>query len=98
MPILLQLCRVVFSSQDKKSLPKHFKPNYIFAQGKKPSCVCCDIVMWMDHRAEEQTTFINSGGHDILKYCGGQVSVEMQVPKLLWLKQVKKIYLGTKQQ
>lgn len=40
----------------------------------------------MDHRAKEEAEFINSTKHDILKYVGGQVSLEMQCPKLLWLK------------
>ena len=41
----------------------------------------------MDHRAEEQAEYINGLGHNILKYVGGKVSLEMQIPKLLWLKQ-----------
>lgn len=40
----------------------------------------------MDHRASNETDFINSTKHDILKYIGGKVSLEMQIPKLLWLK------------
>ncbi|XP_048727454.2 FGGY carbohydrate kinase domain-containing protein-like isoform X2 [Ostrea edulis] len=46
----------------------------------------CDIIMWMDHRAEEEAKFINSTKHDALKCVGGQMSLEMQPPKLLWLK------------
>lgn len=45
-----------------------------------------NIVMWMDHRAKEQADFINSQEHYVLKYVGGKVSLEMQTPKLLWLK------------
>jgi ribulose kinase len=44
--------------------------------------------MWMDHRAAEQAETINSTRHPVLKYCGGKISLEMQTPKLLWLKQV----------
>lgn len=40
----------------------------------------------LDHRAKEEAEFINSTKHDILKYVGGNVSLEMQIPKLLWLK------------
>lgn len=40
----------------------------------------------MDHRAHEEADFINSIGHDILQYVGGKVSLEMQTPKMLWLK------------
>lgn len=45
-----------------------------------------NIILWMDHRASNETDFINSTKHDILKYIGGKVSIEMQIPKLLWLK------------
>lgn len=45
-----------------------------------------NIIMWMDHRAKTEADFINSLKHDILKYVGGKVSLEMEVPKLLWLK------------
>lgn len=40
----------------------------------------------MDHRAHEEADFINSTDHDILQYVGGKVSLEMQTPKMLWLK------------
>jgi len=40
----------------------------------------------MDHRAQEEADFINSTGHDILQYVGGKVSLEMQMPKMLWLR------------
>ncbi len=46
-----------------------------------------NIILWMDHRAVEETNAINATQHDILKYVGGKVSLEMQCPKLLWLKQ-----------
>lgn len=45
-----------------------------------------NIILWMDHRASIETDFINSTKHEILKYIGGKVSLEMQIPKLLWLK------------
>jgi FGGY-family pentulose kinase len=45
-----------------------------------------NIIMWMDHRAQEEADFINSLNHDVLKYVGGKVSLEMEIPKLLWLK------------
>lgn len=46
-----------------------------------------NIVMWMDHRAIEQAQQINLTGDPSLKYVGGEVSVEMELPKILWLKQ-----------
>lgn len=46
-----------------------------------------NIILWMDHRAKKQANFINSLGHDILKNVGGKISLEMELPKLMWLKQ-----------
>lgn len=45
-----------------------------------------NIIMWMDHRAKNETQQINSTNHPAFKYVGGQVSIEMQLPKLMWLK------------
>lgn len=44
-----------------------------------------DIIVWMDHRATDQTRRINATGHRVLAYVGGAVSPEMETPKLLWL-------------
>ncbi|XP_017071541.1 FGGY carbohydrate kinase domain-containing protein [Drosophila eugracilis] len=45
-----------------------------------------NVILWMDHRAEQETQEINAFKNPLLKYVGGQVSLEMEVPKLLWLK------------
>ncbi|WP_167467300.1 FGGY-family carbohydrate kinase [Buttiauxella warmboldiae] len=45
-----------------------------------------DIVMWMDHRAGVETQRINATHDSALQYVGGQVSIEMELPKILWLK------------
>lgn len=45
-----------------------------------------NVIVWMDHRAAEEAEAINATGHKVLDYVGGQVSPEMQAPKLLWLK------------
>jgi FGGY-family pentulose kinase len=45
-----------------------------------------DTIVWMDHRAAAEAERINAGGHEVLRYVGGRVSLEMQTPKLLWLK------------
>ena len=47
-----------------------------------------NVVMWMDHRAADQAARITSTQHNILRYTGGSISLEMQTPKLLWLKEV----------
>ncbi|HQY59885.1 MAG: FGGY-family carbohydrate kinase [Myxococcales bacterium] len=50
-----------------------------------------NVIVWMDHRAIDQTRRVNdaarAGGHEVLRYVGGAISVEMQTPKLLWLKE-----------
>ncbi|KAK9471241.1 uncharacterized protein V1510DRAFT_368533 [Dipodascopsis tothii] len=45
-----------------------------------------NIVLWMDHRCPEETDKINSTKHMLLKYVGGKMSIEMEIPKALWLK------------
>jgi FGGY-family pentulose kinase len=46
-----------------------------------------DIIMWMDHRAAAQTAALNATGDEALAYVGGEISIEMELPKALWLKQ-----------
>ncbi|CRF34613.1 FGGY carbohydrate kinase domain-containing protein [Brachyspira suanatina] len=45
-----------------------------------------NIIMWMDHRAEKETELINSNNYEVLNYVGGKISIEMEIPKILWLK------------
>ena len=46
-----------------------------------------NIIMWMDHRAQSQADFINSTNHVCLKTVGDSISLEMDPPKILWLKE-----------
>ncbi len=46
-----------------------------------------NIIMWMDHRAAIQQQAINATQDEALKYVGGEVSIEMELPKVLWFKQ-----------
>ena len=45
-----------------------------------------NVIVWMDHRALAETEKINRGGYDVLRYVGGGLSPEMEIPKLCWLK------------
>ncbi|KAH8918811.1 Pentulose kinase [Atractiella rhizophila] len=45
-----------------------------------------NIILWADHRASEEAAIINGTKHPILKFVGGTVSIEMEIPKTLWLK------------
>lgn len=47
-----------------------------------------NIIVWMDHRASNEADAINATKHSILATVGGTMSLEMQLPKLLWLKTV----------
>jgi FGGY-family pentulose kinase len=46
----------------------------------------CDIIMWMDHRAGAEAQAINATRDPALAYVGGEVSIEMELPKVLWMK------------
>ncbi|KAH9813538.1 hypothetical protein DFH28DRAFT_973633 [Melampsora americana] len=52
----------------------------------KPSTYPRNIILWADHRAKKETDLINSTGMNLLKYVGGTMSLEMEIPKILWLK------------
>ncbi|QPG75675.1 hypothetical protein FOA43_003034 [Brettanomyces nanus] len=45
-----------------------------------------NIILWMDHRAEEEVAMINQTGDVSLKYVGGGFSIEMEIVKMTWLK------------
>ncbi|XP_045713767.1 FGGY carbohydrate kinase domain-containing protein isoform X3 [Phyllostomus hastatus] len=64
-------------------LDKQFRPLPVNHEGDSHR----NIIMWLDHRAVSQVHRINETQHSVLQYVGGVMSVEMQAPKLLWLKE-----------
>jgi len=44
-----------------------------------------NIIMWCDHRAKDQAIRITETRHEILRNIGGTMSLEMELPKTLWL-------------
>ncbi|XP_074237005.1 FGGY carbohydrate kinase domain-containing protein isoform X1 [Saimiri boliviensis] len=64
-------------------LDKQFHPLPVNHEGDSRR----NIIMWLDHRAVSQVNRINETKHSVLQYVGGVMSVEMQAPKLLWLKE-----------
>ncbi|XP_070701183.1 FGGY carbohydrate kinase domain-containing protein [Pempheris klunzingeri] len=65
-------------------LDQSFQPVPVSQDGDRQTW---NVVMWMDHRAEEQAARITNTGHGVLIRVGGIMSPEMQPPKLLWLKE-----------
>ncbi|WP_316175698.1 MULTISPECIES: FGGY-family carbohydrate kinase [unclassified Bradyrhizobium] len=45
-----------------------------------------NVIVWMDHRALAEARDINATQDEVLRYVGGSISPEMEMPKLLWLK------------
>jgi len=45
-----------------------------------------NIIVWMDHRAVGEAREINDTQDAVLRYVGGSISPEMEIPKLKWLK------------
>jgi len=45
-----------------------------------------NVIVWMDHRATAEARLVNDTQDDVLRYVGGSISPEMEIPKILWLK------------
>jgi len=45
-----------------------------------------NVIVWMDHRATAEAREINETQDEVLRYVGGSISPEMEIPKLKWLK------------
>lgn len=64
------------------ALDKHGAPLTVSPTGRNEQ----NVIVWMDHRAMDETAAINRTRHKVLQYVGGRISPEMEPPKLLWLK------------
>lgn len=45
-----------------------------------------NVILWLDHRPITETEKINATNHSLLRYVGGKMSIEMEIPKVMWLK------------
>ncbi len=50
-------------------------------------------ILWMDNRAVDQADRINATKHPVLRYCGDADSPEWMIPKVLWIKEIRKIFI-----
>lgn len=64
------------------AVDKHNNPLTVSTTGDNNQ----NIILWMDHRAGKEATQINATKHELLKCVGGKVSLEMEIPKVMWLK------------
>ena len=67
-------CSLVLLDRDHRPLP--------LSDGDTP----WNIIMWMDHRAHDEARRCNTTGSPVLRNLGGAISVEMEIPKLMWVK------------
>jgi D-ribulokinase len=63
-------------------LDKHGDPLTVSTSGDHQR----NVIVWMDHRATTEAREINATQDEVLRYVGGAISPEMEMPKLLWLK------------
>ncbi len=46
-----------------------------------------DTIVWLDHRALAEADYCTATKHEVLSYSGEFMSPEMEMPKLMWLKE-----------
>ncbi|NLR99493.1 FGGY-family carbohydrate kinase [Rhizobium sp. P38BS-XIX] len=46
-----------------------------------------DTIVWLDHRALAEADYCTATQHEVLDYSGDFMSPEMEMPKLMWLKE-----------
>lgn len=74
-------CSLTVFSEDTDEPISVTGPNFDNADGNDRN-----VILWLDHRPVEETDKINATDHNLLRYVGGKMSIEMEIPKVLWLK------------
>ncbi|GAB7351454.1 hypothetical protein MBLNU459_g2116t1 [Dothideomycetes sp. NU459] len=74
-------CSLTVFSEDTDEPVSVTGPNFDNADGNDRN-----VILWLDHRPVEETEKINATDHNLLRYVGGKMSIEMEIPKVLWLK------------
>lgn len=74
-------CSLAVFSHDTDEPISVTGPNFDNADGNDRN-----VILWLDHRPVEETDKINATEHNLLRYVGGKMSIEMEIPKVLWLK------------
>lgn len=74
-------CSLAVFSNDTDEPISVTGPNFDNKDGKDRN-----VILWLDHRPVEETDKINATKHNLLRYVGGKMSIEMEIPKVLWLK------------
>lgn len=65
--------------QNRTGLPHCITPQHLSQKTER------NVILWADHRAEDEARLINAVHHKVLDYVGGTMSLEMEMPKILWL-------------
>ncbi|KAF2191027.1 Pentulose kinase [Zopfia rhizophila CBS 207.26] len=74
-------CSLAVFSQDTDKPVCITGPNFDNRDGNDRN-----VILWLDHRPVQETNKINATKHNLLRYVGGKMSIEMEIPKVLWLK------------
>ncbi|KAF2843165.1 Pentulose kinase [Patellaria atrata CBS 101060] len=74
-------CSLAVFSEDTDEPVAVTAPNFDNKDGNDRN-----VILWLDHRPVEETDKINATNHNLLRYVGGKMSIEMEIPKVLWLK------------
>lgn len=72
---------------EKDDSPVSVEPRYNLDGSPREEQPEQNVILWMDHRAVTQTDEINATHESLLQFVGGKMSIEMEIPKIKWLKE-----------